>query len=148
MFILSRLFFTFILIIYTIYTLEAQPTTSILATSIPKSGSFLLFRCIELLTNKQTSYNHFIIHQGIAEEEHIEPSLSTFTTLLTTLYPTEFLIGHFKYTPEYDQLVTDKNFKVVFIIRDPRDQVVSRAFYIKNIPIDIQGFSICLSKNS
>lgn len=108
-------------------------TKNILATSVPKSGSFLLFRCIELLTNKNISYYHFT-QQGITEEELMDPSPSTFTRLLTTLYSNEFLVGHFKYTLEYDQLVKDHNFKVVFIIRDPRDQIVSRAFYIQKYP--------------
>jgi hypothetical protein len=42
----------------------------------------------------------------------------------------EYLSGHMSYDKLYENFFLKNNFKVVFIIRDPRDQLVSHVYYI------------------
>jgi hypothetical protein len=45
--------------------------------------------------------------------------------------PGEVVHGHDWYRSELGEILTSKGFKVILLIRDPRDQVVSRMFHVK-----------------
>ena len=91
----------------------------VLGMSIPKSGTHLLNKLIGKLGFR---------YQGM-----------TTYTALTSSYPELFRIrdGHF-FTPHliasHDNIDAAKRgaFKVIFIYRDPRDQIISNAHYMKN----------------
>ncbi len=48
-----------------------------------------------------------------------------------TIEPGEVVHGHDWYTTELAQILKDKNIKVVLMMRDPRDQLISRVFHIR-----------------
>lgn len=119
-------------------SMTGERTRPLIAITIPKSGTHLLYKCLEALTKKIPSFGH-LIAEGIADlscNPHvaaplIEPSLTVFDKVTTNLYTNEYVIGHLIYNPIYKELLHKKNFKILFLVRDPRDQIVSRAFYIK-----------------
>ena len=53
--------------------------------------------------------------------------------------PEEYIIAHLVYKKEYEEILSTKSFKVVFIIRDPRDQLISRIEYIYKYPLAYPG---------
>lgn len=93
-------------------SVSAHEDLRIVALSIPKSGSFLLYRCIELITGKKAihSYNG-----------------SDFTQ-----WKTGFVMNHEVPYDETIALYKAHNIRGVFIARDPRDIVVSSAFFFKD----------------
>ncbi len=87
--------------------------------SIPKCGSFLIYKCISLLTNKAPK--HQPLFTGIEWGDD--------------MWDKYFATNHEGLTSFAQQQVINKNIKVVFIIRDPRDQVVSAMYYLKKINV-------------
>jgi len=82
---------------------------NIYITSIPKCGTHLLMRCIELLTNKTRQKG------GAA-------FISTGNMKLT---PPVFFQKHLPFSRHASKILRKNNFKVVFIYRDPRDRAVA-----------------------
>ncbi len=93
---------------------------AILNISIPKAGTYLLKKTTELITGRAgyifpiteaTKYYQlplFELKQGL-EDDLIR-------------------ISHLIFKPEYEALLQNNNIKVLFIIRDPRDQLVAQTF--------------------
>ncbi|MDR3645966.1 MAG: sulfotransferase domain-containing protein [Candidatus Babeliales bacterium] len=92
---------------------------SIFVTSIPKGGTHLLVKCLDMITKKTPRLFNYP-HQKYIDE--LDPnSFNYFAT-------------HTPYSAEYFQLIKSKKFKIFFIYRDPRDQIVSFASYIPKYP--------------
>ncbi len=83
----------------------------IVALSIPKSGSFLLYKCIHLITGKEP------VHAFYASE--------------FTKWENGFVTNHELPTLKAVNAYKDLGIKAIFIYRDPRDQVVSSAHFFK-----------------
>lgn len=92
----------------------------ILANSIPKSGTHLLTRCLQLLPDVEDS--------GLRIRGRIKPE--TLTKRLTHVGGGCFIPLHLAFTPRREELLADLNFRMVLIIRDPRDIVVSHYHYV------------------
>lgn len=84
----------------------------IVALSIPKSGSFLLYKCIQLITDKVAK--HAFHADGFIEWDDY------------------FLTNHELPIQQAIETYKKQNIKAVFIYRDPRDQVVSSAYFFKD----------------
>jgi sulfotransferase 6B1 len=78
--------------------------------SIPKAGTHLLCNCIAELTHKK--FTGFVLFPPENQNDN-----------------KKFCYAHIKYSSEYAQKIKNKNCKTFFIYRDPRDQIVSTAFY-------------------
>ncbi len=52
----------------------------------------------------------------------------------STVRPGQVLHGHEWFSAELDQILSTLNIRVVLMVRDPRDQLVSRMFHIKRSP--------------
>jgi hypothetical protein len=48
-----------------------------------------------------------------------------------TIGPGDVVHGHDWYTPELAQILIENGIKVVLMMRDPRDQLISRVFHIR-----------------
>lgn len=110
---------------------SAQPFISI---SIYKAGTHLLNKCVELLTHKEpVTFNR--LRSTILEKwgNLFEPSLAEFDEF-TNLLTNEYLFLHLYYNTDYKKLLMSKNFKILLIIRDPRDQIISYAYFIQKFP--------------
>lgn len=97
-----------ILIINSIFCAEVE--NEIIVVSIPKSGTHLVSKCLKLLTKK-------INHQVEAFPKN-DIDLKDY-----------FFLNHLKYTEDNKiNYIKDKYIKF-FVIRDPRDQIVSYAYW-------------------
>lgn len=83
----------------------------IVALSIPKAGSFLLYKCIQLITDKQPKHAYHA--DQFADWENY------------------FVTNHELPTQQALDGYHKQNIKAVFISRDPRDHVVSTAHFFK-----------------
>lgn len=84
----------------------------LLMTSIPKTGTFMLGKLVDGLT-------------GLAGQG----SSSTLTAENLDLKPDQYLMSHAPALEANLRLLKDRNFKVIVLLRDPRDVVVSMYHY-------------------
>lgn len=104
-------FFTYIFI--------SQANEKICVLSIPKSGTHLLEQILfHMTTQKAQDPNDYMI----LEQKNFNLPANYF------LQTHAFAIDH------NIQLLAHNNFKGIFLYRDPRDQIVSYAYYIKKYP--------------
>lgn len=95
----------------------------VLCVSLPKAGTHLLERALCL---HPRLYRKFI------------PTLSEttlnrwddFDDLLGSIRPGQVVLSHLGFEPAYRRWLTERQVKCVFLIREPRDIVVSQSFYI------------------
>lgn len=99
----------------------------IVQISIPKAGTYLLSKGVNLLTDRRMAVLDDIITFNKAKYYHLPVND---LEILTSLSETEFWVTHLFYTQEYAAFLHKKDCVKFFIYRDPRDQVVSFAFYM------------------
>ena len=95
--------------------IKATASSKIIITSIPKCGTHLLRKCIELMIRaefKHTIYDHLVITDRDIKFK-------------------KYIIGHALPTIENIEKLKKAGFKVIFIYRDPRDQSVSMINMVK-----------------
>lgn len=106
----DRLYFCALMVMF--FGQMKADDSKIVALSIPKSGSFLLYKCINLLTGKQPMHAY---HASYFEQ-----------------WDKGFVTNHELPTQETLSFFERHNIRGVFIYRDPRDQIVSSAFFFKD----------------
>lgn len=84
-------------------------------SSVPKAGTNLLFKFLELLTKKNGIQCPLFIDGKSLPEFNPER---------------EFVYWHITFSAEAVSTLKNNNFKNLLIYRDPRDQIVSHAFWI------------------
>lgn len=100
---------------------RAEPR--VFCVCVPKAGTHLLERSLCL---------HPRIYRRLARTVHnqnIEQS-GGLASWLDTLKPGQLSMAHLFFSSERLQLIRDRNVKAIFMIRDPRDVVVSNTFFI------------------
>jgi sulfotransferase 6B1 len=90
-----------------------QLALRILTTSIPKTGTFLINKCVSLIRNKKA-----ILITNPLEASMLKNSR------------TNFLLGHIPVTDNNKKIVKENKYRGILIYRDPRDQLVSLVFWI------------------
>ncbi|WP_408009725.1 sulfotransferase domain-containing protein [Pseudalkalibacillus sp. A8] len=90
------------------------------ANSIAKSGTHLLRPLLEGIPSLN---HHTFIYPGLLHqlEEH--------RRILSSMPANHFANGHLHYSPQYAELFKKLNMKQIFLYRDPRDIVVSYAYF-------------------
>lgn len=93
----------------------------VIVITMPKCGTHLLNRLITCLTGSLPS-----------EESFQTRSVSEAHSILERhgKRSRRFLRGHLVHTPEIEKLLSDQNIRCVFMIRDPRDVVVSHSHWV------------------
>ncbi len=91
----------------------------VVANSVPKAGSHLLARTLELLG---LIYNRQHVNDFHPRSRTVRQ--------LNGIRPGEFLTAHLSYAPEWQTLLNGRGARMVVIIRDPRDIVVSHYHYV------------------
>lgn len=148
-------------IVFLIFFLQKinSQNNNLIAISIPKTGTGLLDKLIRLMTKKHHALDRLLNEDHILKYlmmTNLRPkvdasAIQLFTPSLeildkcTRLHDGEYLRAHLAYYYEYDKLLNNKNFKKIFIIRDPRDQIISRIYYFyrhKNLFSSLQNLSI------
>ena len=106
----------------------------LLGISFPKSGTHLLD---QILTGfSKVGPFSLRLHSFYAEyegESGEKRSVSEALNWLGTLRPRDVASAHLFSRPEVIRMVLDRQFLAYFIYRDPRDVVVSHAFYVSDI---------------
>lgn len=94
----------------------------VVSTSIPKAGTHLLERTLCLHPDL-----HRKLHRKVFDDNP-----ANMGQLLKRTVPGQVICGHVIYSEEMAQTIAANDAISLFIVRDPRDIVVSHAHYIKN----------------
>jgi len=99
-------------------------TPKIICISIPKSGTHMLERLLCL---------HPSLYRKLLPTIHIknQEQYGGVKQILLSLKPSQILITHLHHHPEHEQIIREVGIKSLFMIRDPRDLLVSDMLYIK-----------------
>lgn len=109
--------------------------------SIPKCGTWMLKKCINLITNRVSIIPN-LISLNILTHNHdetsallLQPSEDVLNKCIQLL-PTNhyYLMGHTVYAKNYETIFTLNNTKTIFIIRDPRDRLISYIYHVYKYP--------------
>jgi len=95
----------------------------VLATSVPKSGTFLLERALCLHPGLYRQLRRTVFDSRIRSE-------GEFRSLIGSIQPSQVVMAHVASGPGYRELLRVGGATTVFMIRDPRDVVVSHAHYV------------------
>lgn len=113
----------FISIIKTFQSIAINTITvipeNICVLSIPKCGTHLLAKTIETLTSKKRVYTQSGDWDTLSYKA------------VSKLWPFYFIIAHLLPNEHNKKMILHYYFKGIFIIRDPRDQVISNSFWIE-----------------
>ncbi len=108
---------SFLLLLY-FTNVSALPRAILL--SIPKSGTHLLMKCIKLLSDAEFKFTG-----DVTIPRYIDVCLSNLSAQTV-------LVSHVPHTDDFSSVIRKHHAKALFIYRDPRDQLVSYAHYIRN----------------
>jgi hypothetical protein len=104
-----------------------ERTPPVFVNSFPKSGTHLLLQILGALPETE-HYGSFIATTPTLTFR--ERSQGAHRRLVERIAPGEILPGHLYYRPEHHALLVEKRCVHYFIYRDPRDVVVSEAYYL------------------
>jgi hypothetical protein len=99
--------------------LRNREEPSILCVSIPKSGTHLLERALCLHPRLYRKLAPTLLNRRVKDKR----------ALLRSLGPGQIAMGHLRFLPQYPELIAETGVRPIFLIRDPRDVVVSLAHY-------------------
>jgi hypothetical protein len=119
---------------------EAKPSGSrILLNSVAKAGTHLLTRTVALL---QCEPFPFFLHGALTQQRPMQAEETEDSVLVGVIWPclvktegltsilgdvprNQYLKGHLPYSPRTAQILEDLDYKMVIIVRDPRDVALS-----------------------
>ena len=91
-----------------------QSKAKVLVNGSPKTGTTWMLKMIASLPGYEEIGNYY----GVLQKYH-------------TTQPGFVIHGHDAYTPELKNILLAEGIKVILMMRDPRDQLVSRMFHVK-----------------
>ena len=100
--------------------LNAAP---VIAISMPKCGTHVLMRLVAALTGKTPATRTLRTTDVAAASQILDQDSDAQNRSL-------FLRGHQQYTAEIESLLIERGIRVLLILRDPRDTVVSHAHWV------------------
>jgi sulfotransferase 6B1 len=109
----------------------------VLVNSIPKAGTHLLTAVLRALprmmfSGVQVTLGEFLSEVSGGESQGLDRA--RLGQMLDSVRNGQFVVAHFPAHPEVGPLLNEAGFKSLLIIRDPRDIVVSHAFYVTSQP--------------
>lgn len=107
----------------------------ILINSVPKAGTHMVTSVFQRLPKIMPAYRHvrmpdIVSPEAVAESGKFSVDLKLVNKEFSPVRRGQFCSGHMFYNADLDNYLSDKGFKTLFIIRDPRDVVISRYNYI------------------
>ncbi len=94
----------------------------VLATSVPKSGTFLLERALCLHPDMYRQLRRTVFDSQVRSDEE-------FRALIHSVLPGQVAMTHVAFSPAYPEMLGARGVKTVLMVRDPRDIVLSHAHY-------------------
>jgi hypothetical protein len=118
--------------------LKGEPP-KVLANSIPKSGTHLLTQLLSGVPDLKFSGVHLSDRAFCADRDQLGDGLGAvdlpaFVRLISRTRDGQYLTGHVRALPGVPETLREQGFRTLFMIRDPRDVVVSLAFYLSSTP--------------
>jgi len=116
--------------LHTLSLFSNLPEQKIIVASIPKSGTFLLANCVAHLTHKS-----WLVNYNTPSPEHpghlfqVQPMES-----FSNLPDNHFFVTHITYNNDYKNMIERDDYTVLFIYRDPRDQIISFMYWVYRYP--------------
>ncbi len=107
---------------------DNQGLPPFLLNSIPKSGTHLLKQLLLGIPGMKHDPN-----KGMFGHMHYQTEAKL--DAMDNLTNHEFVNGHLYYTSEWETFFNKRNMKQIFVYRDPRDVVVSYAYFIPTLKI-------------
>jgi hypothetical protein len=102
----------------------------ILANSLPKSGTHLLSRCLELMPGIGFSgYFFTYVHHN-----QVQQSLTSKARALRRVGPGQFVGAHMPFACDDAAVLAELGYRHVVLIRDPRDVLVSQLLFLMRRP--------------
>jgi len=121
-------------------TVMFYPGPRVLATSVPKAGTHLVASLLKnfpqmMFSGRHSSLADWALPGTRSDVAGNVPELDwdRLEHALTTVNRGHFMTAHFPAVPELRDLLRRLEYKTVFMIRDPRDVVISNAFYITRL---------------
>ena len=123
------------------------PPPKVLLNGPPKSGTHLLSDCLSLMPSMMFSGRHFALSDYFVASEMPSDARSHRTQAYPELDESRlanflgrcpkgmFVTAHARFHPVLKALIDQLQFRHVLLLRDPRDVVVSHAFYVKREPM-------------
>lgn len=111
----------------------------IVIISIPKSGTHLIAKCVRMLLGDTSDQSQEL--QGAYNfwnrlNQNTSPTPQQFAAALQRTKQSGETVSylHLPYNPEFARMLTVHNYKCIYIYRDPRDQLISRTFWVVDRP--------------
>lgn len=107
----------------------------IFVNSFPKAGTHLMTAELVKIEGIMNSYLHleprFYNLRGEYGKRSLDVRLdvSKLTKRLRRIRPGQFVTAHFGFNSDFNSTLNELNFKTIFVVRDPRDVVVSELNY-------------------
>ena len=103
--------------------------------SLPKSGTHLLTAILALREELNHSYLHIptIAVNKSSHDQNFELNRLRMSKYVRSIRSGQFFSSHLPYAKDVVNLVDDKQIKIVNVIRDPRDILLSRLHYVKGL---------------
>lgn len=121
-------------------TVMFYPGPRVLATSVPKAGTHLVASLLKnfpqmMFSGRHSSLADWALPGTRSDVAGNVPELDwdRLEHALKTVNRGHFMTAHFPAVPELRELLRRLEYKTVFMIRDPRDVVISNAFYITRL---------------
>jgi len=111
--------------------LRPGPPPRVLANSLPKAGTHLLTQLLAALPDMRFSGEHLTLADARTRHREDWPALRR---RLARVRTGQYASAHLPAAPEIVEMAGDLGYRAVFIVRDPRDVVVSDMFYILGFP--------------
>jgi len=109
-----------------LYRLTSQDAPKILCISVPKAGTHLLERVLCLHPHLYRPFVRTLNPDNISQYGGL-------TALFQRQRAGQILVSHLYFSEESRNLIARNGVKCLFLIRDPRDILVSNVFYIEKI---------------
>lgn len=97
------------------------PSDDFIVITPPKCGTYLISKALTQITGKRS--NHF-------RDYHLKDLPNFFNTLERCKNQNSYILSHLPADPEIVETLIKENYKVITIIRDPRDQIISAVYWI------------------
>lgn len=99
------------------------------ANSVPKSGTHLLHQILNGVPNLNNDITK-VEHKFFMDPYKGKDEFKNHQKRLKAMKPNQFAIGHLHYSKKYAKMLRNLNFRQLFLYRDPRDVLVSLAYFI------------------
>ncbi len=118
-------------------SMVAFPPPRVFLNSVPKAGTHLLMELVRRLPRMMFSGRHHALRdfsiEGKSPPELVPAiDLDAFGRVLGKVRNGQFITAHFPYRKDVEEMLEQRGFSSLLMLRDPRDVAVSHTFYVTN----------------